>query len=55
MAPVMIEALIGHFEDAANVRGLVLVEEDVTGWSIAIIAVIAFEKSQSDESIEEVA
>jgi len=52
--PVTVEALAGHFQDAANVGGLLLVEKKVSGRRIAIVSIAALEKAEGDESIEEV-
>jgi hypothetical protein len=49
------EAAVCHLKDAADVRGLVLVEEDVSGWSITVGSVFAVEETEGDKSVEEVA
>ena len=55
VTPVMEEALVRHLQDAADVGRLVLVEKDVARRGVGIATVLAFEKSESDEGIEEVA
>jgi hypothetical protein len=53
--PMTEEAAVCHLKDAADVRGLVLVEEDVSGWSITVGSVFAVEETEGDKSVEEVA
>ncbi|MDT4830735.1 hypothetical protein FQZ97_642100 [compost metagenome] len=54
-APETVEPGIGHFEDAADIRRLRLVEEEVRIRGIAIAAVLAFEQLQGHQGVEEVA
>lgn len=52
--PVTVETLAGHFQDAADVGGLLLVEKKVCGLRIGIVPIAALEKTEGDESIEEI-
>ena len=54
-APEAIQTVIAHFQDATDVGGLGLVEEDIGLWCVAIDAVRALEKTESHERIQEVA
>ena len=47
--------MVGHLEDAADVGGLALVEEEIGGGRVVVGAVAALEEVEGDESIEEVA
>jgi hypothetical protein len=55
VAPKGIEALIGHLEHSADIRGLALVEEEIGGGRVVVGAVAAFEEVERDEGVEEVA
>lgn len=56
MAPEGIKAVVRHFEDAADVGRLVLVEEEVGLEAVGIDAVVvAGEKAESDEGVEKIA
>ena len=50
-----IEAVVGHLEDAADVGGLALVEEEIGGGRVGVGAVAALEEAEGDEGVEEVA
>ena len=54
-APKRVEAEVGHFEDAADVRWLPLVQEETGLGRVAIDAAGAFEKAKGDQGIEEIA
>ena len=55
VAPEAVEASVGHLQDAADVRGLVLVEEEIGGRRIGVVSVVALEAIECDEGVEEVA
>ena len=54
-APERVEAEVGHFEDAADVRGLPLVQKETGLRRVAIDAAGAFEKAKGDQGIEKIA
>jgi hypothetical protein len=54
VVPKRIEAAVGHFKNAADVRRLAFIEEEIRAVRVVIPAIAAFEKFQSDERIEEV-
>ncbi len=54
VGPGGIKALVGHLEDAADVGGLVFVEEEVGGGGVVVEAVAALEEVEGDEGVEEV-
>ena len=49
-----VEAVVGHLEDAADVGGLALVEEEIGGGRVVVDAVAALEEVEGDEGVEEV-
>ena len=55
VVPMTEKAAIGHLENSADIRGLVLVEEDVGGGRVAIGSVFASEETERDEGVQEVA
>ena len=46
--------MVGHLEDAADVGGLALVEEEIGGGGVVVGAVAALEEVEGDEGVEEV-
>lgn len=54
-APEGVEPVIGHLEDAADVRRRVPVEEEARLRGVAVHAVLALQEAQRDERVEEVA
>ena len=55
VTPVAIEALVRHFEHAADVGRLVFVEERIGGRSVGIFAARAQQKSQRDQGVQKIA
>ena len=55
IAPEAVETSVGHLQDAADVLGLLLVEEELGGRGICVVAVAALEAVERDEGVEEVA
>ena len=55
LAPVGIEAVVGHFEEAADVAGLAAVEEEVGGRCVGVGGIGALEETERDEGVEKVA
>jgi hypothetical protein len=55
MGPVAIETLIGHFQNPADIGGLVLVKIEVAGGRVRVNAVSAPQKAEGDERIEKIA
>ena len=49
------EALVGHLEHAADVARLVLVEKQIGGRSVGVVAVVALKKSERNQRVEKVA
>ncbi len=54
VAPMSVEAVVGHLEHAADVGGLALVEEEIGGGGVVVGAVAALEEVEGDEGIEKV-
>src|SRR5215469_5897127 len=54
MAPVVVETLVGHFENSADVRRLVLVEEDIARWCIGVVAVLALKKPKRHQRVKKI-
>jgi hypothetical protein len=54
VAPVTVESIVGHFEDASHVGSLTLVEEEIGGGGVVVGAVAPLEEAESQKSIEEV-
>ncbi len=55
VAPEGIEALVGHFENAADVGGLAAIEEEIGGRGIGVFAVLALQKAEGEKGVEEIA
>ena len=55
LTPERIEPVVGHFEDAAHVRWLTLVEEEFSRRRVIVTPVTAFEKFQRHQRVEEIA
>ena len=54
VAPEFVVTLVGHLQQAADVGGLVLVEEEVGLGGVGVDAIVALEEVEGDEGIEEV-
>ena len=54
IAPEAIQAGVGHLQDAANVRGLALVEEQFGGRRVAVLAVSALQKAERHQSVQKI-
>jgi hypothetical protein len=54
MVPVFKEAGVGHFENAADVAGFVLVEKEVGFGGISVDAVLSVEEPEGHERVEEI-
>src|SRR5207253_2269814 len=53
-APEAVQAVIGHLQDAADVRGLALVQEQVRAGRVAIDPVAALEEPKCYQRVEEI-
>ena len=54
MVPVAIEPVVRHLQYAADIGGLVLVEEEIGVRRITVDAILSLQKAQGDECIQEV-
>jgi hypothetical protein len=54
MSPERIEAVIGHLEDAANVRRLLAVEEEIGFRRVGVTIALTRQEPQRDQRVEEI-
>ena len=53
-APMPVEALVCHLQNAADIGRLALVQKQVRRRRVAIVAILALQESQSDQRVEKV-